>query len=435
MSDARTGLSSSRKITTQTAKPLLKTSKQRVLVIAHGHPDLNKGGGEIAAYNLFKALNKSENYEALFMAHQDAKRSNHGTTPFSTRQENEILFHSDQFDFFKFSQGNKRFLWHNFKELLEHFKPDIVHFHHYLHIGLEAIRIIKNTNPNTKIVLTLHEFLAICHNSGQMVTTNQKLCHQATPSDCHQCFPDISPKTFFLREQYIKSFFSLVDQFIAPSQFLKDRYVNWGIAKNKITVLENGQLPLEPTHQTPDTPNQNRFAYFGQLTQFKGLDVLLEAIALLPKNSRKKIHLDIHGSNLDIQPQAFQDKILKLLKKLSKQVTYHGSYDPHELPLLMKETDWVIVPSSWWENSPLVIQEAFKFSKPVICSDIGGMAEKVTNGIDGLHFRTGKANSLSNLLTKITLDETLHTQLVTSIKQPISYLKSAEEHNKLYKTL
>ena len=46
----------------------------------------------------------------------------------------------------------------------------------------------------------------------------------------------------------------------------------------------------------------------------------------------------------------------------------------------MASVDWVVVPSIWWENSPLVIQEAFGYGRPVICSDIGGMAEKVTDG-------------------------------------------------------
>ena len=54
-----------------------------------------------------------------------------------------------------------------------------------------------------------------------------------------------------------------------------------------------------------------------------------------------------------------------------------------------------MVPSIWWENSPLVIQEAFFHRRPVICSDVGGMAEKVTDGVDGIHFRVGDAFSLA----------------------------------------
>jgi glycosyltransferase involved in cell wall biosynthesis len=64
----------------------------------------------------------------------------------------------------------------------------------------------------------------------------------------------------------------------------------------------------------------------------------------------------------------------------------------------MAEVDWVVVPSRWWENSPLVIQEAFLHKRPVICSDIGGMAEKVADGVDGLHFRAGDPRSLAQVL-------------------------------------
>ncbi len=40
--------------------------------------------------------------------------------------------------------------------------------------------------------------------------------------------------------------------------------------------------------------------------------------------------------------------------------------------------DWVVTPSIWWENAPLVIDEAFAQKRPVIASDMGGMAESVT---------------------------------------------------------
>jgi glycosyltransferase involved in cell wall biosynthesis len=57
--------------------------------------------------------------------------------------------------------------------------------------------------------------------------------------------------------------------------------------------------------------------------------------------------------------------------------------------------DWVVVPSVWWETGPLVVWEAFQYGRPVICSDIGGMSEKVADGVNGLHFRRGDAVDLA----------------------------------------
>src|SRR5207244_4345149 len=61
--------------------------------------------------------------------------------------------------------------------------------------------------------------------------------------------------------------------------------------------------------------------------------------------------------------------------------TLVGRYSRDELSRLLSHIDWVVVPSVWWENSPLVIQDAFLHERPVICSNIGGMAEKVIDGV------------------------------------------------------
>lgn len=402
-------------------------------MVAHGHPDLNKGGAEIAAYNLHQALADRDDYETLFLARQ-VNDGSHLGTPFSQRSENELLFYSNDFDYFKFSQPRKLELCHKLGELLDAFKPDIVHFHHYLHVGLEALRIVKNVCPNAKIVLTLHEYLAICHNSGQMVKTDGRLCYTSSPADCHACFPEISAQNFFLREQFVKSFFSLVDQFIAPSAFLKSRYSDWGLAPERIAIIENGQATIGNESATP-LHKPLRLAYFGQLTQFKGIDVLLRAIANLPKRYRKALHLDIHGTGLDWQPEAFQQEVKSLIASLDKLVSFHGAYEPRELAGLMTEVDYVVVPSNWWENSPMVIQEAFTHKKPVITSDIGGMAEKVADGQTGLHFRARKHSSLANILKRVVDDPDLYVQLTENIPRTLNNAESARHHDELYNGL
>jgi glycosyltransferase involved in cell wall biosynthesis len=77
----------------------------------------------------------------------------------------------------------------------------------------------------------------------------------------------------------------------------------------------------------------------------------------------------------------------------------------------MAAVDWVVIPSIWWENSPLVIQEAFHFGRPIICSDIGGMAEKVHDGVDGLHFRAGDSRDLADVISRAASSSTLWGQL------------------------
>src|SRR6185503_12621743 len=76
-------------------------------------------------------------------------------------------------------------------------------------------------------------------------------------------------------------------------------------------------------------------------------------------------HVRVHGANLDLQPGQFQNRIAELLERAGEHVTFIGAYDHDDLHAYMAEVDWVIIPSIWWENSPLVIQEAFHFGRPV----------------------------------------------------------------------
>jgi glycosyltransferase involved in cell wall biosynthesis len=145
------------------------------------------------------------------------------------------------------------------------------------------------------------------------------------------------------------------------------------------------------------------------LTPFKGIDVLLRAVRRLGADWEG--HLWIHGANYEAQIPEVQEEIDALLAETRGTVTFAGPYDPASLPRLMAETDWVVVPSVWWENSPLVIQEAFQHGRPVICSDIGGMAEHVRHEVDGLHFRARDHEALARVLQRATTDPALWDRL------------------------
>ena len=367
--------------------------KNRVLVIAHAHPDFSLGGGEIAAYNLYKAYQEQPEIEKTwFLARADKQRGNTGAI--TLRRTNEYLWEQGISDWFLMKAANQESLHSNFTALIRAIKPTLIHAHHYAHLGLEYLRVIKQIDPAIKIIMTLHEYMAICNNQGQMIKTgNFKLCNRESFDDCRNCFPDKSVEDFWLRKHYFMRHFDLVDQFIAPSEFLRQRYIDWGIKAERIVVIENGQIDGSPLPPRPlaEGETRNRFGFFGQINPYKGLHVVLQALHEIPKSERKKIFLEVHGANLENQSTEFQQKIDALRKPLMEQgiVKWMGSYQPHELRQRMAGIDWVVVPSIWWENSPMVIQEAFVCGRPLLVSDIGGMKEKVNCGLVGRHIATG----------------------------------------------
>jgi len=393
----------------------------RVLVVSHGHPDLSKGGAEKVAHHLFKGL-REKGVDALLLARVDLPA--HPGAVFSTRDsEREILFHTKMQDFFLFRSLNIGHVRHDFAELVGRFRPQVVHFHHYVHMGLEMIRQTRLSCPDARIVLTLHEYHAICAQQGQMVRTKgYELCERASHADCARCIHEREPSDFFLRERYVKSFLRDVDLFISPSHFLKERYVDWGIDANRILVLENGQPDVTPAPPRPleDGDRRGRLGFFGQITEFKGVDCLLEALALLDEEVRKQVHLDLHGANLEAQTEAFQKKIARLASRLRGLVRFHGPYASSRLGTLMAELDWVVVPSIWWENSPMVIQEAYSHGRPVIAADIGGMREKVEHEVTGLHFRARSPRALADTIERAVTDKKLYDGLCNSLPKPMT---------------
>jgi glycosyltransferase involved in cell wall biosynthesis len=336
----------------------------------------------------------------------------------ASEDSSEYFFHNDQagYDALFGTGSDKRFVTQHFRQFLEVHAPDVVHFHHTLFLGYDLIRQAKNTLPAAPVCYTLHEYVPICHHSGQMVRTfDATPCERASPDRCHECFPDVSPHAFFMRKRYIQSHFQLVDRFFAPSHFLRDRYVAWGIPAGRIQCEEYGRR--EPTRaraaRRVSARARNRFGFFGQFSAFKGVDVLLCAMALVGGDAR----LFLHGANLEFQSKAFQHGFRALVDAMKANVRLVGAYDPAQIPHLMAGVDWVVVPSIWWENSPLVIQEAFMHRRPVICSDIGAMAEKVTDGVNGLHFRAGDALSLAKTLRRAAGSPALWEELREGIPQ------------------
>jgi glycosyltransferase involved in cell wall biosynthesis len=246
------------------------------------------------------------------------------------------------------------------------------------------------------------------------------LCERSSPADCARCFPDRSPGDFFLRKRYLQSVLSDVDLFVSPSRFLRQRYVDWGLAPDSILVLENAQPKTRrmPPRSVGPGESRNRFGFFGQLNPYKGVDLLLEAATLMRADIGDSFHVDFHGANLDAQEPEFRAKVIQLADAAKAVVSIHGEYDPADLGSLMARVDWVVVPSIWWENSPLVIQEAYAHGRPVIAADIGGMREKVCEGAGGLLFAARDARALAERMTSAMKDTTLFDAAVASLPAP-----------------
>jgi glycosyltransferase involved in cell wall biosynthesis len=445
---------------------------ERVLFICHNHPSVRPGGAEAYALELHRHLVRSGEVDSYFLAKGGPPLSTAGNAHLGTyiapvgKRPNEYFCFTEDWNYdwiMGTIRDDKRLYTKHLRAFFEAIRPDVVHLHHTMFFGYDILREIKNSLPDASIVYTLHEFMPICHRQGQLLRTmDDEPCMEESPRRCHECFPEISQQTFFMRKRFVQSHLSLVDRFIAPSRFLGDRYIDWGIPAEKVIVEEYGRVPPPGRPVDGQRRYRDRFGFFGQITPYKGLQVLLEAMALIASKNQEgaedpllralelaavgerkqaddseptpapRPHARIHGANLDLQPGTFQNRITELLDETKGSVTWVGKYEHDDLAAYISEVDWVVVPSIWWENSPLVIQEAFHFGRPVICSNIGGMAEKVDDSVNGLHFRANDPTSLAAVIERAASEPGLWDRLRGGIPRLYSMDDHARELLTLY---
>jgi glycosyltransferase involved in cell wall biosynthesis len=401
---------------------------QSVAIVCHSHPSISKGGAEVAAFSLFTGL-RALGHDPIFItacAEQDRAK-----LAFATNREFAVYYNPLLYDHF-YHVGSPAAA-QQLREILQSQRIKLVNFHHFLHFGIGSLHAAA-TALNLDVVVTLHEFLPICQNHGQMITRPASiLCERATPTACTTCFPERTRQQFTFRQKLFLDTFRAAKACVAPSAFLAGRFAEWGLDAAAISVIENGlthaitQAPLRPRHEGQPWV----FGFFGQINPFKGVDLILKAAEQIARSKTlsRRIHLRIHGNFIG-QSEAFIRRF-EALVETHDFLTYAGPYDNAGVGRLMNDCDYVLVPSHWWENSPVVIQEAYGAGRPVICTGIGGMAEKVIDGVSGLHFRRGDSADFVRVLD-LAANTPLYAQLLAGLPQVTSATDMATAYLRVF---
>ncbi|MDB5375453.1 MAG: glycosyl transferase [Belnapia sp.] len=405
----------------------------RVLFLCHNHPSLQAGGTEVFARNLFRRLRDHHGVEGLFLA---AVTSAHrewlpGTMVQSIgTATDELLLWLDRFDRFFLSQPDTYGLA-SIAPLIEELAPDVIHVHHALQLGVETLDLIRRLAPQARLVFTAHDFFPLCAQEGQLLTTDGRLCTGPTLDGCLKCFPGRPPGDLIMRDLQMRDAFEDFAHILVPSEFALGRYLAAGWAPERFSVMPNGVPDLPPVaHRAAPDGRRDRFGFFGHINRFKGSLMLLRASHLLSGDGVAH-RLTLNGGAA-YQSESFMVEFDTGLAE-APAASFRGAYTPEELPALMEQVDWVVIPSIWWENAPLVVQEAFRHRRPVICSGIGGTAEMVRDGVDGLHAPVKDPAGLAQVMRRAIDTEGLWERLVDGIAPPLTVEAAALAHLDLYK--
>ncbi len=223
---------------------------------------------------------------------------------------------------------------------------------------------------------------------------------EATQRIVNRVFHQSLRKKITRRTEHTFHLMKQVDLFIAPSRFLQTKFLEYGLAPEKIVFSDYGirQQGYVPSPRQPGWPIH--FTFIGTLVSHKGLHILIDAFNRLDKDSAL---LHVYGNT-----QEFTDYVRRVKSMISHPgISFCGRAENNHIPQILSNTDVLIVPSIWFENSPITIHEAFLAKIPVITSRFGGMADLVREGENGLLFDVGDAESLFHCLQKFVANPSL----------------------------
>jgi len=280
--------------------------------------------------------------------------------------------------------------------VLRRFRPDVMHCHNTF--PLLSPSIYKAANEmGVPVVQTLHNYRLLC--LGATLYRERKPCEECLyqkkgkptatvkpwPGVQHLCYrqnfgASAAAAAMLQWHHWRHTWAKMVDHYIAPCKFVRQKFLEAGFSPNKISV--------KPNFIDPDRGEGNGNGYYavfvGRLSPEKGIDTLLAAWSQLPENIPLRIAGDGPLADM-VQKAAYNDPRIKWLGHCNAE-TIHAT---------LQNAACLIMPSTWYETFGLTIVEAFAAGTPVIASRLGAMEELVTSGKTGLHFEPGNAADLT----------------------------------------
>ena len=287
--------------------------------------------------------------------------------------------------------------------LADEVKPDVAHFHN-IHAHLTASIVAPLRERGVPIVWTLHDYRLICPNTSLL--SRGEICERCIPNRFYQAVLQRCKKgslgascvamltTLYDRLERLPS---RIDRFIAPSEFLKSKLLEGRFDPARIECVPN----FADLAGFAGLPEKDYFCYVGRLSHEKGIDVLVRAAASLDT-----------GRLLVVGDGPEGDRLKALARELGTgRVGFAGYRSGEELRRILAESQFVVLPSRWYENFPYAVMEAFASSKAVVASRIGGIPEMVDDGVNGLLFPAGDVGALAERLRRMLGDRGVREEM------------------------
>lgn len=207
-----------------------------------------------------------------------------------------------------------------------------------------------------------------------------------------------APEADVRRRAQLQEAFARADRVVAVSRWLADVLLRNGLPSTKLSLCPQGAEETNLSFSKSDS-GRLRIGFIGRYDPVKGLHVLVKAIRRLPRDVPISCH--VWGSGTSSAACAYRRQVEGLAGGDTRIQFHPPVVDAGEA---LAELDVLIIPSVWMETGPLVLLEAFAAGVPVVGSDLGGIAERVRGGVDGVLVPPGHVRALSRELLALATD-------------------------------
>ena len=365
----------------------------RVLLLTNYFPPHYAGGAEVVVYNTCRGLRERAMDASVLMVNGRMPRANNERRLVQDVPVRELT-HEPYLLNNRVVQAWDPRVYRDVLSELRKVQPDLVHVHNVSGASLAPFTACQRLG--IPVVLTLHDFWLLCPNN-MLYRGDGLLCDPSgEASGCGQCFRRYDYWADIPQRR--KAFAHLVRHvrfFISPSQKLADLHAAAGYDPGRFRVVPNA---LEPTSYRPPSDPRVRavirergrygtLLFAGALVETKGVPTLIEAIPLLSRYV-DRFRLIVAGEG--------EERFARALRQVGQsRVKLLGRVPFQEMRALYAAADLTVLPSTWYENSPMVIYESMLAGTPVLGSDIGGIPELIDEDVTGYTFRPGDAAALT----------------------------------------
>jgi glycosyltransferase involved in cell wall biosynthesis/MoaA/NifB/PqqE/SkfB family radical SAM enzyme len=397
----------------------------KIVKVIHGYPMRYNAGSEVYSQTLCHGL--AERHEVhVFTREEDAFAPDFRMREERDEDDPRITVHLVNNPRLK-DRYRAEGIDARFVEILERVRPDVVHVGHLNHLSTSIVR--ESARRDVPVVFTLHDYWLMCPRGQfmQMFPADDSAlwaaCEGQDDRTCaERCYAryfsgapeerehDIAYWADWVarRMRHVRAMAELVDVFVAPARYLRDRFVrDLGLPPSKVVTLDYGfdRSRLTGRRRTPGEPFT--FGYIGTHIPAKGIHDLVRAFGRVRGDARLRIWGRPRGQDTDALRA-----IAAALRDGGGRVEWLSEYKNAEIVRdVFDRCDAIVVPSIWVENSPLVIHEAQQARVPVITANTGGMAEYVAHEENGLLFEHRSIESLAAQMQRFVDDPVLAARL------------------------